>query len=74
MRKLTHAQTNTFNLNRHPIFMPITKPVTFTQSNYDKICTVQNAMNPQGDNEYLFDDALNRIITQCKLKSVLPKK
>jgi hypothetical protein len=54
--------------------MPITKPVTFTQSNHDKICLIQNAMNPEGDNHYSFDDAVDRIITQCKLKSVLPKK
>jgi hypothetical protein len=54
--------------------MIVTRSVAFTESSYNKICSVQNAMNPQGDKNYSFDDAVNRIIAQCKLKSVLPKK
>jgi len=54
--------------------MIITRSVAFTKENYDKIFSVQKAMKPHNGNDYSFDDAVNRIITQCKIKSVLPKK
>jgi len=54
--------------------MIMVRSVAFTQSSYDKVCSVQHAMKPQTGNGYSFDDAVNRIITQCKLKEVLPKK
>lgn len=54
--------------------MIITRSVVFTQSSYDKICSVQHALKPHSTNDYSFDEAVNRIILQCKLKEVLPKK
>lgn len=48
--------------------------MAFTQNSYDKICSVQHAMKPHSANGYSFDDAVSRIISQCKLKEVLPKK
>lgn len=49
------------------------RSVAFTKDNYDKISSVWHAMKVKSDNGYSFDDAVNRIITQCKLKDVLPK-
>ena len=54
--------------------MIITRSVAFTKDNYDKISSVWHAMDAKADNGYSFDDAVNRIITQCKLRDVLPKK
>jgi len=54
--------------------MIMTRSVAFTKESYDKVSTIQNAMNPHTDDGYSFDDAVNRIITQCKIKEVLPKK
>jgi len=54
--------------------MILARSIAFTQNNYDKILSVQKALEPQSENGYTFDDAVNRIITQCKLKEVLPKK
>jgi len=52
----------------------MTRTVAFTEDSYDKVCSVQNDMNPHTGNGYSFDDAVNRIITQCNIKEVLPKK
>jgi len=52
----------------------MTRTVAFTEDSYDKVSSVQHAMNPHTGNGYSFDDAVNRIITQCKIKEVLPKK
>jgi hypothetical protein len=54
--------------------MIMTRSVAFTKTSYDKVCSVQHSMKPHSENGYSFDDAVNRIITQCKLKEVLPKK
>jgi hypothetical protein len=67
-------ETNTFNLNRYSYLLIITKSVTLTKNSYDKVYSVQHAMKPLSDNDYSFDDAVNRIISQCRLKEVLPKK
>ncbi len=74
MRKLTHAQINTFNLNGYSDFMIMTRSVAFTKESYDKVSSIQHAMNPHTEDGYSFDDAVNRIIKQCKIKEVLPKK
>lgn len=67
-------EANTFNLNEYSNLLIITKSVTFTKNSYDKVYSIQSAMKPQSENDYSFDDAVNRIISQCKLKEVLPKK
>ncbi len=54
--------------------MIMTRSVAFTQESYDKVSSIQHAMNPHTDDGYSFDDAVNRIIKQCKMKEVLPKK
>ncbi len=54
--------------------MIMTRSVAFTKDSYDKVSSIQNAMNPHTGNGYSFDDAINRIIKQCKIKEVLPKK
>ena len=54
--------------------MIMVRSVAFTPECYDKVFSVQKAMKPHNGEDYSFDDAVNRIITQCKIKSVLPKK
>ena len=72
--KISYAQINTFNLNGYLDFMIMTRSVAFTKESYDKVSSIQHAMNPHTDDGYSFDDAVNRIIKQCKMKEVLPKK
>lgn len=54
--------------------MIITRSIAFTKENYDKISSVWHAMSSNSENGYSFDDAVNRIVTQCKIKDVLPRK
>ena len=72
--KISYAQINTFNLNGYLDFMIMTRSVAFTKESYDKVSSIQHAMNPHTEDGYSFDDAVNRIIIQCKIKEVLPKK
>lgn len=74
MRKLVYTQNNTFNLIGYSDFMIMTRSVAFTKESYDKVSSIQHAMNPHTEDDYSFDDAVNRIIKQCKIKEVLPKK